>query len=83
MLVFSIILAAMSICFGAYCLYRIKKVQKQDAETERTNQELAQKKAKLIKTIDTLVLEKRMLEEAIRDKKEIFQSNESILEDLF
>ena len=83
MLVFSIILAAMSICFGAYCLHRIKKVQKQDAETERTNQELAQKKAKLIKTIDTLVLEKRMLEDAIRDKKEIFQSNESILEDSF
>lgn len=73
----------MSICFGAYCLHRIKKVQKQDAETERTNQELAQKKAKLIKTIDTLVLEKRMLEDAIRDKKEIFQSNESILEDSF
>ena len=51
MLAFSIILAVMSICFGAYCMHRIKKVQQEDVETERINQELAQKKTKLIKSI--------------------------------
>ena len=83
MLIFSIILATLSIGFGTYCMSRLRRVQKKDSETEKINQELAQKKAKLIKAIDTLALEKRMLEDTIRDKKEVLQSNESILEDSF